>query len=64
MNECMFCMQMSPLNLDHKKILISESMIMIEKEQITDGIKGGKEPKFGLGPGNLPKNLPGQPGFV
>ena len=35
---CMNGMEMLPLNLDCKKIVMSE----------TDGIKGRKEPKFGL----------------
>ena len=40
----MFCLKMSPINLDYKNILISESMKMEGKRP--DGIRGRKEPKF------------------
>ena len=50
-------MQLSPTNFDSKNILMSESMKMTEKKQITDKIKGRKEPKLCPGPGNSPKKL-------
>ena len=46
----MFYMQILPINLDYKNILLSESTKMVRKSKKKtkqpDGIKGTKEPKF------------------
>ena len=57
MDKCMFCVQMSPTNLDYKNILISDSMKMIKESQKTDGIERRKQHKLGPRSRNLPKNL-------
>ena len=59
-------MQMSPINLDYKNILMSESTKIAgksKKRNKTDGIEGRKEHKFCPRPGNSSKHFARWPGL-